>query len=220
MESSTVFLGILPLIVFAFLPIFSSERVFLMVWLLLFLFLVGCTAWPFVRCPKKKDALFQVFLLIPIDFLMLLYCFRMDCGTYIGDGDLTLFLVSLILGMLLSALLLIKWLWKRLKWGMRITVFLSFAFAIASVLFFLGMNVNYAFDFDDPIPYTAVIEKKRYDGGGRYSRGHHEFWMTVNGKEIELEVSRSQYNTYEEGDVYTFHYYEGALGLPFYISED
>ncbi len=221
MEIRTVLFGIIPLLAFAFLPVLLSPRLFLLVWLLLFLILVVCTFLPLVRCSKKKkkDVFTRSLPLMTVDLLMIFYCLRTNHGSYPGDGGLKLFLISLIVGMLLSAFICLKWSWKNLKRGMRIISFLSFSLGFASIFFFLSMTANYAFDFNDPVSYTAVIEQKRYDGGGRRN-GHYEFQVTVDGKDFDLEVPYHLYNAYEEGDEYTFQYYKGAFGVPFYISED
>ena len=223
MESRPLLWGVLPLLVFAFFPLFLSHRVFVLVWILLCLFLIGCTLWPWIGCSKKKKRegrLHHALLLMLVDFFMLIYCFRLDRGSYLGNGALILLGIAAALGAIPAAFIVIKWLWKNRKAGARIGWFCCFWLVSALSFLFLILQLNYVLDFHTPETCTAVTEKKNFDGGGRRSIGHHEFQITVDGKVFDLEVSYAQYATHEVGDAYTFQYYKGAFGVPFYISED
>lgn len=98
---------------------------------------------------------------------------------------------------------------------------LGFFLVMVCILTFLLIpyisHMNYFLDFDAPETKTAYIEEKEIK---RYTKSpdSHIFKLDVDGKEIELEVDWLEYEKYEEGDKYTFRFYKGAFGVPFYIS--
>ena len=220
-EGKRILFGVIPLLAYAFLPIFLSSKLFLLIWLLLFLILLCYMFLPLVLYPKDKraDAWAQVPPSWLVAILMLLYFTHAERGTYIGNGALILFLISLVASVLLSLLILVKYLWKPLKRGAKIAFLLISVFLLSLGFSLLSMTANYVLDFNAPLPCSAVIEEKKYERGSRRSPGYYEFGVAVDGQKIELKVPISQYNAYEEGDEYTFYYYKGAFGVPFYIAE-
>lgn len=214
--------GILPLLTYAFLPIFLSSRLFLLIWLLLFLILLCYMLLPFAvpREEEKKSAWDQLPSLMLVALFMMLGLLRADRGTYVGNGALILFLISLALSAVLSVILLAKVLPMIKGIGVKIVAFLLSVFFLSLMTSLLSMTANYALDFHEPVSYDVVIEEKKYERGGRKTPGHYEFGVVVNGEEIEVKIPVSHYNAYEVGDTYTIYYYQGAFGVPFYIAEN
>lgn len=214
--------GIVSLLAYAFFPIFLSSRLFLLIWLLLFLILLCYMLLPlaFSHGNKKKAAWEQIPELMLVALFMMLGLLRADRGTYVGNGALILFLISLALSAVLSVILLAKALPMIKGIGVKIVAFLLSVFLLSLMTSLLSMTANYALDFHDPVPYSGVIEKKKVESGGRKSLGYYEFGLDVNGEKLELKIPSSHYYTYEVGDTYTIYYYQGAFGVPFYIAEN
>ena len=214
--------GILPLLTYAFLPIFLSSRLFLLIWLLLFLILLCYMLLPlaFSHGNKKKAAWEQIPELMLVALFMMFGLLRADRGTYVGNGALILFLISFALSAVLSVILLAKALPMIKGIGVKIVAFLLSVFLLSLMTSLLSMTANYALDFHDPVPYSGVIEKKKVESGGRKSLGYYEFGLDVNGEKLELKIPASHYYAYAEGDTYTIYYYQGAFGVPFYIAEN
>ncbi len=76
-------------------------------------------------------------------------------------------------------------------------------------------HLNYALDDSEPQSYVLRIEGKDLDLH-RKSPDSYEFIFTVEGKPLELEVSRSTYRRFEVGDLYPVRLYKGAFGKSFY----
>ncbi len=74
-------------------------------------------------------------------------------------------------------------------------------------------HLNFALDTSEPEVYEEVIlEKTRTSGKSPNFYLH----MEINGERRKIDVSRSMYEQYEEGDTFEIHCYEGAFDDPFY----
>ena len=214
--------GIVPLLAYAFFPIFLSSRLFLLIWLLLFLILLCYMLLPlaFSHGNKKKAAWEQIPELMLVALFMMLYFAYMERSSYVGNGALIMFLISFALSVVLSVIILVKVLRKITHGGGKIVAFLVSVLLLFLGISLLSMTANYALDFHEPIPYSGVIEEKKFESGGRKSLGYYEFGLDVNGEKIELKIPSSHYHAYAVGDTYTFYYYQGAFGAPFYVAEE
>ncbi len=101
---------------------------------------------------------------------------------------------------------------------------------IGSLLFFLCLfillangtfcHLNYLLDDDPPEPFAAVIEEKRIERrrtGKHGSQTDYVFSFTANGESGKMDVSKSTYDAYEEGDTFACFRYDGAFGKPFFL---
>jgi hypothetical protein len=106
---------------------------------------------------------------------------------------------------------------KRTK-GTKIGIFLIVCFVSVFVVWANIANLNYVLDFSEPEAYRVNIEDKDHT---RRRKGidWYTFTVTVNGKPVDIEVSASEYNAYEIGDMYTVNLYKGAFGEPFFIAD-
>ena len=62
----------------------------------------------------------------------------------------------------------------------------------------------------------VVIEDKE-SHHSKHSRSY-EFTVTAQGDTFDIDVPRSHYYTFDEGDLYVIEYREGAFGEPYYIA--
>ena len=99
----------------------------------------------------------------------------------------------------------------------KLSVFLIYGLLTFFVVSAGVQNLNYALDVSEPTRYSAVIEAKR-SHHSRKGRDYRYFRFTMNGETIELDVSASTYRTYNEGDTYNITRYQGAFGVPYYVS--
>ncbi len=79
-----------------------------------------------------------------------------------------------------------------------------------------ALNMNYALDIIEPVEHTAIIVDKDVDTAGKSV--DYSFILELDGKTIELDVSSSNYYSYEIGEEFIIEYRRGAFNEPFYIS--
>ena len=88
----------------------------------------------------------------------------------------------------------------------------------AFVLFWVTVtNLNYLLDFSQPQQCFMTIADKDIDSSR--SGTYYEFTLVYEGKEIELDVSQSEYFQYEIGDSFSVDLYQGFFGDAYYIAE-
>ena len=74
-------------------------------------------------------------------------------------------------------------------------------------------HLNFALDTSDPVAYEEVIIEKTKTGGKSPNFYLH---MEINGEKRKIDVPRSVYDQYDEGDTFEIYLYEGAFDDPFY----
>lgn len=86
---------------------------------------------------------------------------------------------------------------------------------VAGILgIFVAGHVNEAFDFSEPETYTLVVEDLAYSRSRRSST--YECTVTLpDGRQVELEISRSFYNELSVGDKVRVEHGVGALGIEY-----
>ncbi len=89
-------------------------------------------------------------------------------------------------------------------------------FVFFTIMWTTALNMNYALDISEPVEHTAIIVDKDVDTAGKSV--DYSFILELNGKTIELDVSSSNYYSYEIGDEFIIEYRRGAFNEPFYIS--
>ena len=127
-----------------------------------------------------------------------------------------LWYVALAPGLLCGWLFVAKLMEKGHSAGKRIGTFFLF-----SVLFFFAAgatlaHLNHWLDSSQPKQFVVVIEDKE-SHSSRYSLSY-EFTVTAQGDTFDIDVPRSHYYTFDEGDLYVIEYREGAFGEPYYIA--
>ena len=127
-----------------------------------------------------------------------------------------LWYVALALGLLCGWLFVAKLMEKGLSVGKRIGTFLI----ISALCFFAAgatlAHLNHWFDSSQPKQFVVVIEDKE-SHSSKYSLSY-EFTVTAQGDTFDIEVPRSHYYTFDEGDLYVIEYREGAFGEPYYMA--
>lgn len=128
--------------------------------------------------------------------------------------------VGLLCGVLFSVMFFVKE--RRIGKSFGIFILLTVMSFVATV----GVieHLNHAFDSGNPQRYAVVIEDKtshkRGKHHGLYSSlwREYEFTLTVNGDTFDINVPRSHYRKYEEGDLYVVEYHEGAFNEPYFLA--
>lgn len=165
--------------------------------------------------PLVTSIIFGVIFLVTVSFIRSL--FTSDRYHYV---DATLFPfwhvalgIGVILGVPTYILLKKSNADNKTCIGMFLVVcFLSFC--ISNVVI---AHLNHTLDDSEPIRYTAIIEKKRRDSGGRKGITTYNFTVTVNEDTFEIKVPNDDYYDLKEGDVYIIEYHNGAFNEPYYI---
>jgi MFS family permease len=186
---------------------------------------------------KKKEVIFE-----PIDYVGLGLCIgpfivllRSAYGyTFLSGGFLPFWEISLILGAIVGV---IAFLWLRraiqktmqkistlrrtkqeilLELAMQL-VFAVLPFILSTFVFsFIITHLNYALDYSEPEEYRAIIEDKDYTRR-RKDADSYEFTVTVDGKQYDIDVPSSVYNSYDVGDRFNFKKYKGFFGKEFFM---
>lgn len=153
-------------------------------------------------------------------FGLMLMQFNMDY-TFL-DGKEHYWLISLVLALLVGAVgcyLMIRGL-IVLK-DDRISEKICWCFLVTFAAFVLfwttANNLNYLLDFSQPQQCFMTIAEKDIDSSR--SGTYYEFTLVYEGKEIELDVSQSEYYQYEIGDSFPVDLYQGFFGDAYYIAE-
>ena len=98
------------------------------------------------------------------------------------------------------------------KAGKIAIVFLAImaSFALSWSIFY---HLNFALDTSEPVKCEEKIIEKDTSGG---KRTNYYFYVEIDGEERRIEVPRSIYRQYEEGDTLEIFLYDGAFDDPFY----
>ena len=83
-----------------------------------------------------------------------------------------------------------------------------------AILTFTVHNLNCALDTSKPTAYTVTVQDK-HRSAGKMTRCF--LTVTVEGRELELDVAASDYREAEIGDPAVVEVYEGAFGKPYCI---
>ena len=165
----------------------------------------------------KCISLIATLMIAPI-VIFIISVANMDRYSFVNVEFFPLWYVALALGVLAGFLFVIKFVGKNHGVWAKIGAFLIIAgitaFGVGSVL----AHLNHWFDSSEPVRYEVVIEDRDYDSGGRYGSSKYEFTFTLNGETYDVNVPRSDYRNYKEGDTYVVEYHEGAFGEPYFIS--
>lgn len=98
-------------------------------------------------------------------------------------------------------------------------IFLAFLISFC-FSFPIPPHLNYLLDFGGTKEFWAEIEEKdiRVTRTRRTYRKDYYFYFDIDGKEVKMDVSESEYSFYEEGEYYPIRLYSGAFDDPFYFS--
>jgi len=107
----------------------------------------------------------------------------------------------------------------RLSWWQILLFAILIAILVGFLLYALLVHTNLLLDPAEPQSMTAEVVDRDYDSGGRRLPASYSFEIVVDGQPVNLPVSSDEYHHGKVGDVVWFYRYEGALGVPFYVSE-
>ena len=99
----------------------------------------------------------------------------------------------------------------------RLVTFLVVVCMVTGMSEVVAMHLNYYLDGAPHRIETEIVDMdytKRNKGGTTYY-----FTIAVDGDEVEIKVPHQHYEQYNEGDIYTVPYYEGAFGEAFYLPD-
>ena len=166
----------------------------------------------------RERMLIFVILLVFASFVRLL--FTMFSFSF-QSSLLPFFLVAGILGLAGGVAILAKWLWKSSsRWG-RVGYFAVCFFLIAMFTFVNLSALNYALDFSKPQSNVGTVVDKYYrHRSGRKGRGSCHLRVSVEGKEISIEVPATEYQGTDIGDTYLLVLHRGAFGVSFYMPDE
>lgn len=212
-------------LMFAFPRVFGSSKVFFAVFTAWIWLLIGYVIVFAIikRTVSLMDIPFMATLTFAFQFLMLV-----SLGSrfsYIESESIGFpFLVADIIGALLVAALVGVLLFTgviKLKQDKAVErVSLVFMTALLVLLFadFSLRNINYAFDTSEPALISAVVDNKR-KSSSRKGPDNYYLIVTVDGKELDLDVSLSEFQNTEVGDTVGIKKYNGAFNKPFFMPD-
>lgn len=91
--------------------------------------------------------------------------------------------------------------------------FLVLLFSFVLLVGVIG-NLNCALDRSEPTPYTVTV-KDKYSSGGKTTSYY--LTVTVEGREMDMDVSGTAYRETDIGDPVTVEVYEGAFGKAYCV---
>ena len=136
--------------------------------------------------------------------------------SFVGKSGATFLIIAVLIGIAVGIAVLIINNAKGKRFNECWAHALFYIVIVSLFAYTYLANLNYVFD-DSVVECSAVIEDKDYVNL-RKGRDRYEFTMTVDGEYIELDVGKSTYDKYDIGDTYYFTKYEGAFGVPFYLT--
>lgn len=173
----------------------------------------------------KKDPKFNFVVAILFTVSMMALFVSSFRYTFI-ESDLPFWLLSLVIGVMISAvfLALIVRKSKEMKQMPKHPIlaytglFLVFVFVFFLMVHGFLAHCNYALGSAEGTSETTKILEKD-SRHTRKSGTRYYFTVEVEGKELDMEVDASEYYRYEEGDRYTVVRYDGAFDEPFVLPE-
>lgn len=197
-------------------PIVFSHKIELLVDFVISIFIISLM----ISCVKTKKTVNVFIWIFELVYVFCVFGTHFTNYAYVNLIFFPLWQVAVLVGLIIGIFYVVNDF--RKKEGSFLSIVVGFGL-FGLVFVFVGIffiHLNYALDFSEPQRYELIIEEKEYapSSGGRYSTPHYKFLFNLNGKEINLWVSSSEYEKYEVGDLYAIDLYNGALGEPFYIS--
>lgn len=77
---------------------------------------------------------------------------------------------------------------------------------------------NHIFDTGEPVSVSATVENKYIKSRSKGGDDHYIITQVEEG-ELKLDVGSSTYDSYEKGDTINLKRYDGAFGIPFYLTD-
>lgn len=170
------------------------------------------------RIKKQEDKNFKTLIFILLLCIAVYIALFITSVQYefINGGNLPFLLLALIAGVATGVLITFLWLRKFLKVGQLIGSCLMISFFAALLFYSLSVHTNFIFDPTPIQRYSVTIEEKERDRHRKWTE--YEFTFTIDGKQLDLNVSPLEYAKYKTGDTYIVNYHQGAFGVPFYRS--
>lgn len=172
-------------------------------------YLIGCIVLK-LEDTRNNFYLWLFVCVIPISLLV-------RASYYSFTEGFPFIVISLLFGVLVSVVIIAIRYWKISTILESICTFLIICFIASALCWAFLVHINGVFDFEEPQIRTAIVEKKDIDSP-RKGPDPYELYCDLNGELIRLEVPAYKYYAYEVGDAFPIDLYEGALGVPFYIS--
>ncbi len=168
------------------------------------------------RIKKQEDKNFKTLIFILLLCIAVYIALFITSVQYefINGGNLPFLLFALIAGVASGVLITFLWLRKILKVRQLIGSCLLISFFAALLFYSLSVHANFLFDPTPTQSYSVMIEEKERDRHRKWTE--YEFTFTIDGKQLDLNVSPFEYAKYEAGDTYNVNYHQGAFGVPFY----
>lgn len=149
----------------------------------------------------------------------LLLFIQSDYYFFTGNGTMTFYVVSLMVGVSLGILLpvLKRETLKSLSVCIKKGVVIAFCATLVSII--VLPNLNYVLDFSKPQFMSVEISGKKANNVFR-GPDTYEFMFESEGETYFINVPENIYDEYRSGDTFQLLVYNGAFGEEFYIGED
>ena len=205
----------------AFFALFFKYKIAILADIIMFILILAFTSIAPRMYKKEGKPEFELF---DVTFWVLMYItillsslFRCLMYSFTESVFIPFLPAAIITGVLFGTLTTCLTLKKRLTKDVRIKVFLLSSLLVAFVAWPFTAHLNYALDTSDPAQYYIKIQDKELSRKWRLPDSY-EFEFTVNDKTFSVDVPSSDYGKYEVGDTYLLYRYEGAFGVPFFIT--
>lgn len=161
---------------------------------------------------KPKNANGRIELLSPMIFSGMVPCLRLLFDFNILDWPRLLIFAAVLLAAIFAILFYFNKPLRKKIGSLIATVFLCAFFAVGAV-----GQLNYLLDFSQPQSQTAQVTDMRVSTS---SKGPDRYTLTVtvdNGAEMDLQVSKSEYQSLNTGDQVAIFILSGGLGIPYAV---
>lgn len=205
----------------AFFALFFKYKIAILADIIMFILILAFTSIAPRMYKKEGKSEFELF---DVTFWVLMYItillsslFRCLMYSFTESVFIPFLPAAIITGVVFGTLTTCLTLKKRLTKDVRIKVFLLSSLLVAFVAWPFTVHLNYALDTSNPAQYYIKIQDKEFSNRWRLPDSY-KFEFAVNDKPFSVDVPSSDYAKYEVGDTYLLYRYEGAFGVPFFIT--
>lgn len=168
---------------------------------------------------KKKEVIFELIDSVGLGLCLAAFIVLSRSAydyTFLSGGFLPFWEISLVFGAVVGVIAFL-WLRKTMQKTSLQLALAAIALILSAFVFSLVItHLNYALDYSEPEEYRSIIEDKDYTRR-RKRADTYEFTVTVDGKQYDIDVPGTVYNSYDVGDRFNFKKYKGFFGKEFFM---
>ena len=143
-------------------------------------------------------------------YLSIYLLWRMRGYALVDNGKLAKSL--LIFSAIIAVVVTLRFFWKNQRIAQRIAYFVVICYILFATLWCAAVHLNYALDTVAPHQYEAIIEEKIQ------TNKRTRFLVITRGDTFYIDVTDSDFKNFDEDDTYSVYRYQGAFGVPYYVS--